>query len=93
MKGGPGTLFKIKRLVCITLFISALMFPASAFASTGTSSVDSKSRNQSFNQFLSYFVGNKEDKNLNYFWGNDSNDKNHCPTDDSYNIWKKWYCN
>ncbi|NOU97332.1 hypothetical protein GC093_29490 [Paenibacillus sp. LMG 31456] len=94
-------MFRLKRVLCLTLIISALMFPTSAFASNGNNSSDSKRSN--FEQFISSLFGNKgKNDDLYNYWGNnkdkndwhwkwdfkDWNDKNL----DSYDIWERWYC-
>jgi hypothetical protein len=95
-------LLKAKRLVCFTLLIIALMFPTSAFASTSsTSGSTNKSNNQTINQIFSFFSGNKGDKgdkgdkdHLSNFWEQNSHNQNKdCdPSEESFDIWKSWFC-
>jgi hypothetical protein len=56
-EGSLSMLLSVKRLVFFTLIIIALMFPTSAFASTGAKSGDTSY----FDQFLSFIHVKKED--------------------------------
>lgn len=90
-------MLKVFRLSCLILLFSAIMFPASSYAS-GYESGSSQNRSI-FSQITSIFTGNNgisddlsklstyQNYNYNYNYNNDDDDD-----DDSYEIWKKWFC-
>ncbi|OXM85197.1 hypothetical protein [Paenibacillus rigui] len=92
---------KFKKIVCLALLLSVIALPATAFASTG--SYSSTNQYSSWNQFLSYFSTssgsyyndgdrNRRDKERDFEdWYNKY--KKDCPPEESYDIWKKWFCN
>jgi hypothetical protein len=98
----------LKKLVCITLFISVIMFPTSAFASKDKdhdSGRSQKSSKQTVEKFFSFFTSNHGNHDFKDFWDDNRHDikddikdwyernKYHQPNQDSYDIWKDWYCN
>jgi hypothetical protein len=98
MEGGHGTLLRIKKMVCLSLLLSTLALPATAFASSNGSSNYS---NQTLNQILSFLSSynkyNDDDRNHRDH-EKDFNDwydkyKDDRPPEESYDIWKKWFCN
>ncbi|MCS7461001.1 hypothetical protein N0M98_12680 [Paenibacillus doosanensis] len=55
--------------------------------------------NQSFNDFLSRIFGNKGHNEYHDYWGKEDEfrdwyekNKDNCPPEESYDIWKKWFC-
>lgn len=97
---------RVKWFICLFVLISAIMFPASAFASNGHSDKNDE-------RFFSSFFSNKDNQsNWDWDWDWDDRDddrdrdfwkkkekefkdwfdknKNHPP--ESKDIWKDWFC-
>jgi hypothetical protein len=90
----------VTRLALISLFISALTMPASAFASTSSSFASQSIFQLVMDHVSLFFFGSQGGIRLNNYSENGDNEDNNnwanenrgdCPSQDSYHIWQDWY--
>ncbi|UQZ85671.1 hypothetical protein SK3146_04960 [Paenibacillus konkukensis] len=95
-------------LVVSALLLPTSAFASNGYNSSGhnnsynnkNSNNNSNSKiNQSFNDFLSRIFGNKGHNEYHDYWGKEDEfrdwyekNKDNCPPEESYDIWKKWFC-